>query len=193
MVICTPPLQILPIHVPLCSYCLRGFFLRSIHLKFNKCILIRNFSIMCLTWRMLQLRVLNVLFTSGGYWPNYDICEQNTEALLTCRFSLKQDSCLLLILEHHTVCSLPQHRWKATQAIPFIAGDMTVQCHYCTHYSSAIIVASYLVRMPPFTQAFCSLQVSSLTPLHTCTHTHTHRGISYRLTAGLGWGRDPPC
>ncbi|XP_048195177.1 WD repeat- and FYVE domain-containing protein 4 [Perognathus longimembris pacificus] len=37
-------------------------------------------------------------------------------------------------------------------------GDMTFQCHYCTHYSSAIIVASYLVRMPPFTQAFCSLQ-----------------------------------
>lgn len=41
-----------------------------------------------------------------------------------------------------------------------IAGDMTVQCYYYTHYSSAIIVASYLVRMPPFTQAFCSLQVS---------------------------------
>ncbi|XP_049646593.1 WD repeat- and FYVE domain-containing protein 4 [Suncus etruscus] len=40
-------------------------------------------------------------------------------------------------------------------------GDMTVQCHYCTHYSSAIIVASYLVRMPPFTQAFCSLQGGS--------------------------------
>ncbi|XP_004607454.2 WD repeat- and FYVE domain-containing protein 4 [Sorex araneus] len=39
-----------------------------------------------------------------------------------------------------------------------IEGDMTVQCHYNTHYSSAIIVASYLVRMPPFTQAFCSLQ-----------------------------------
>uniref|UniRef100_A0A5F7Z9T5 WDFY family member 4 n=1 Tax=Macaca mulatta TaxID=9544 RepID=A0A5F7Z9T5_MACMU len=37
-------------------------------------------------------------------------------------------------------------------------GDMTVQCHYYTHYSSAIIVASYLVRMPPFTQAFCALQ-----------------------------------
>ncbi|XP_037659974.1 WD repeat- and FYVE domain-containing protein 4 [Choloepus didactylus] len=37
-------------------------------------------------------------------------------------------------------------------------GDMAVQCHYYTHYSSAIIVASYLVRMPPFTQAFCSLQ-----------------------------------
>ncbi|KAM6184858.1 WD repeat- and FYVE domain-containing protein 4 [Rhynchocyon petersi] len=40
-------------------------------------------------------------------------------------------------------------------------GDLTVQCHYCTHYSSAIIVASYLVRMPPFTQAFCSLQGGS--------------------------------
>ncbi|XP_058527545.1 WD repeat- and FYVE domain-containing protein 4 isoform X2 [Ochotona princeps] len=40
-------------------------------------------------------------------------------------------------------------------------GDMMVQCHYCTHYSSAIIVASYLVRMPPFTQAFCSLQGGS--------------------------------
>ncbi|XP_013364246.1 PREDICTED: WD repeat- and FYVE domain-containing protein 4 isoform X3 [Chinchilla lanigera] len=42
-----------------------------------------------------------------------------------------------------------------------IEGDMTVQCHYYTHYSSAIIVASYLVRMPPFTQAFCSLQGGS--------------------------------
>ncbi|XP_072662463.1 WD repeat- and FYVE domain-containing protein 4 isoform X2 [Canis lupus baileyi] len=40
-------------------------------------------------------------------------------------------------------------------------GDMTVQCHYYTHYSSAIIVASYLVRMPPYTQAFCSLQGGS--------------------------------
>ncbi|XP_058155114.1 WD repeat- and FYVE domain-containing protein 4 isoform X2 [Dasypus novemcinctus] len=40
-------------------------------------------------------------------------------------------------------------------------GDMTVRCHYYTHYSSAIIVASYLVRMPPFTQAFCSLQGGS--------------------------------
>ncbi|XP_054292971.1 WD repeat- and FYVE domain-containing protein 4 isoform X3 [Pongo pygmaeus] len=40
-------------------------------------------------------------------------------------------------------------------------GDMTVQCHYYTHYSSAIIVASYLVRMPPFTQAFCALQGGS--------------------------------
>ncbi|XP_021499136.2 WD repeat- and FYVE domain-containing protein 4 isoform X2 [Meriones unguiculatus] len=42
-----------------------------------------------------------------------------------------------------------------------IEGDMTVQCHYYTHYSSAIIVASYLVRIPPFTQAFCSLQGGS--------------------------------
>ncbi|XP_064125927.1 WD repeat- and FYVE domain-containing protein 4 isoform X4 [Loxodonta africana] len=40
-------------------------------------------------------------------------------------------------------------------------GDLIVQCHYYTHYSSAIIVASYLVRLPPFTQAFCSLQLPS--------------------------------
>ncbi|KAJ1066510.1 hypothetical protein K5549_007632 [Capra hircus] len=32
----------------------------------------------------------------------------------------------------------------ATQACAFIAGDMAAQCHYCTHYSSAIIVASFL-------------------------------------------------
>ena len=62
----------------------------------------------------------------------------------------------------------------ATQACAFIAGDMAAQCHYCTHYSSAIIVASFLVRMPPFTQAFCSLQVSVPDPLHTHTHTRTH-------------------
>ncbi|XP_019355019.2 WD repeat- and FYVE domain-containing protein 4 [Alligator mississippiensis] len=37
-------------------------------------------------------------------------------------------------------------------------GDLLARCHYCTHYSSAIIVASYLVRMEPFTQTFCSLQ-----------------------------------
>ncbi|XP_072347828.1 WD repeat- and FYVE domain-containing protein 4 [Scyliorhinus torazame] len=36
--------------------------------------------------------------------------------------------------------------------------DLSARCHYCTHYSSAIIVASYLVRMEPFTQTFCSLQ-----------------------------------
>ena len=30
--------------------------------------------------------------------------------------------------------------------------------HYGTHYSSAMIVASYLVRMEPFTQAFLNLQ-----------------------------------
>lgn len=34
--------------------------------------------------------------------------------------------------------------------------------HYGTHYSSAMIVASYLVRMEPFTQIFLRLQVSFL-------------------------------
>ncbi|KAI4877629.1 hypothetical protein NFI96_022988 [Prochilodus magdalenae] len=40
-------------------------------------------------------------------------------------------------------------------------GDLSAQCHYCTHYSSAIIVASYLVRMEPFSQIFLSLQGGS--------------------------------
>ncbi|XP_066548903.1 WD repeat- and FYVE domain-containing protein 4 [Amia ocellicauda] len=40
-------------------------------------------------------------------------------------------------------------------------GDLSAQCHYCTHYSSAIIVASFLVRMEPFTQTFLSLQGGS--------------------------------
>ena len=39
--------------------------------------------------------------------------------------------------------------------------------HYGTHYSSAMIVASYLVRMEPFTQVFLRLQVilPSFSPL----------------------------
>ncbi len=41
-----------------------------------------------------------------------------------------------------------------------ITGDLSAQCHYCTHYSSAIIVASYLVRMEPFSQTFLHLQVN---------------------------------
>ncbi|KAJ8418170.1 hypothetical protein AAFF_G00138790 [Aldrovandia affinis] len=40
-------------------------------------------------------------------------------------------------------------------------GELTAQCHYCTHYSSAIIVASLLVRMEPFSQIFLSLQGGS--------------------------------
>ncbi|KAG7334069.1 hypothetical protein KOW79_002476 [Hemibagrus wyckioides] len=40
-------------------------------------------------------------------------------------------------------------------------GELSAQCHYCTHYSSAIIVASYLVRMEPFAQTFISLQGGS--------------------------------
>ncbi|KAM6956344.1 WD repeat- and FYVE domain-containing protein 4 [Aplochiton taeniatus] len=37
-------------------------------------------------------------------------------------------------------------------------GDLSAQCHYCTHYSSAIIVASFLVRMEPFSHTFLALQ-----------------------------------
>ncbi|KAJ0067163.1 hypothetical protein NL108_012881, partial [Boleophthalmus pectinirostris] len=37
-------------------------------------------------------------------------------------------------------------------------GELSAQCHYCTHYSSAIIVASFLVRMEPFSQTYHTLQ-----------------------------------
>uniref|UniRef100_UPI003AAAFB81 WD repeat- and FYVE domain-containing protein 4 n=1 Tax=Centroberyx gerrardi TaxID=166262 RepID=UPI003AAAFB81 len=37
-------------------------------------------------------------------------------------------------------------------------GDLSARCHYCTHYSSAIIVASFLVRMEPFSHTFLALQ-----------------------------------
>ncbi|XP_071507653.1 WD repeat and FYVE domain-containing protein 3-like [Diadema antillarum] len=36
--------------------------------------------------------------------------------------------------------------------------DDTPPCYYSTHYSSAMIVASYLIRMEPFTQHFLRLQ-----------------------------------
>lgn len=38
-------------------------------------------------------------------------------------------------------------------------GGLSAKCHYCTHYSSAIIVASFLVRMEPFSHTFQTLQV----------------------------------
>ncbi|XP_041803075.1 WD repeat- and FYVE domain-containing protein 4 isoform X2 [Chelmon rostratus] len=37
-------------------------------------------------------------------------------------------------------------------------GHLSARCHYCTHYSSAIIVASFLVRMEPFSHTFQALQ-----------------------------------
>ncbi|XP_028982965.1 WD repeat- and FYVE domain-containing protein 4 isoform X2 [Betta splendens] len=37
-------------------------------------------------------------------------------------------------------------------------GDLSARCHYCTHYSSAIIVSSFLVRMEPFSHTFQALQ-----------------------------------
>ena len=43
----------------------------------------------------------------------------------------------------------------------FLVGE-TPPYHYGTHYSSAMIIASYLVRMEPFTQTFLKLQVGFL-------------------------------
>lgn len=42
--------------------------------------------------------------------------------------------------------------------------------HYGTHYSSAMIVCSYLVRMEPFTQHFLRLQV--------CTYVYRSENVA---------------
>nr|XP_033797067.1 WD repeat- and FYVE domain-containing protein 4 isoform X2 [Geotrypetes seraphini] len=49
-------------------------------------------------------------------------------------------------------------RYKEVKEVQKSDGDLSAQCHYCTHYSSEIIVASYLVRLEPFTQILCFLQ-----------------------------------
>ncbi len=46
----------------------------------------------------------------------------------------------------------------------YSVGDLSARCHYCTHYSSAIIVASFLVRMEPFSHTFQTLQVRPWAP-----------------------------
>lgn len=38
--------------------------------------------------------------------------------------------------------------------------------YYGTHYSSAMIVASYMIRLEPFTQHFLRLQVCRLFSMH---------------------------
>ena len=49
-------------------------------------------------------------------------------------------------------------------------GDLSAQCHYCTHYSSAIIVASFLVRIEPFSHTFQALQVRPVIPGNARTY-----------------------
>ncbi|EFB21793.1 hypothetical protein PANDA_016914 [Ailuropoda melanoleuca] len=100
----------------------------------------------------VQLTVLNVLLTIVATGQIIMASVSRTKAPLACRRSLEQGLYSLLMLEHRGAC---------VSTVCPSTGDMTVQCHYCTHYSSAIIVASYLVRMPPYTQAFCSLQGGS--------------------------------
>lgn len=56
---------------------------------------------------------------------------------------------------------------------------MSARCHYCTHYSSAIIVSSFLVRMEPFSHTFQALQVRPDRPVNE------NFNIWYVLTPGL--------
>ena len=58
----------------------------------------------------------------------------------------------------------------------------TPPCHYGTHYSSAMIVASYLIRLEPFTQHFLRLQVIMRLP----RGERCQPGIYLRLYMPLG-------
>lgn len=52
----------------------------------------------------------------------------------------------------------------------FISGEIPPY-HYGTHYSSTMIVASYLIRLEPFTQHFLRVQVIAMCLL--CFHSAT--------------------
>ena len=52
--------------------------------------------------------------------------------------------------------------------------------HYGTHYSSAMIVASYLVRTEPFTQVFLRLQVNIEEDFGCTDETIGHLGWTLR-------------
>lgn len=69
---------------------------------------------------------------------------------------LSSHFCFLIYLLSNILCV----RFKPVHSL----GDLSARCHYCTHYSSAIIVASFLVRMEPFSHTFQALQVRPLIP-----------------------------
>ena len=49
--------------------------------------------------------------------------------------------------------------WGCGDCFISIIGEVSDPYYYGTHYSSAMSVASFLVRMEPFTQLFIKLQV----------------------------------
>lgn len=65
--------------------------------------------------------------------------------------------CIQLFTFHYSVLML--FTVLCIQHYSFYSKGNLAQCHYCTHYSSAIIVASFLVRMEPFSHTFQTLQV----------------------------------
>ena len=61
----------------------------------------------------------------------------------------------------------------------FISGEIPPY-HYGTHYSSTMIVASYLIRLEPFTQHFLRVQVIAMCLL--CLHSATLVAVVYIKT-----------
>lgn len=68
----------------------------------------------------------------------------------------------------------------------FISGEIPPY-HYGTHYSSTMIVASYLIRLEPFTQHFLRVQVMAMCffvfiPLHLSRCLDQNRYLCYTST-----------
>ncbi|KPP72299.1 hypothetical protein Z043_108709, partial [Scleropages formosus] len=83
-----------------------------------------------------------------------------TEAI--ANFRLKGEMTNFEYLMHlNTLAGRTYNDLMQYPVFPWILADYDSECHYCTHYSSAIIVASFLVRMEPFSQTFLCLQGGS--------------------------------
>ena len=74
--------------------------------------------------------------------------------MLSCFCQLCSSS--KLIFKLYFMCAY----WTITTSV-FISGEIPPY-HYGTHYSSTMIVASYLIRLEPFTQHFLRVQVMAM-------------------------------
>lgn len=70
------------------------------------------------------------------------------------KYGSTHQSALLLYRCRECCCNFSSSLFELGRNVP---GE-TPPYHYGTHYSSAMIVASYLIRMEPFTQHFLRLQ-----------------------------------
>lgn len=112
-------------------------------------------------WNIVELLVRNWTSTIQKH---SEICPNQWELRqMTDWSSTRKDSKIgriLMVSQSWLYASSLCYAQTFKTRICFCTGE-TPAYHYGTHYSSAMIVASYLVRMEPFTQIFLRLQVGS--------------------------------